>query len=125
MSQVIRRLLATAGATFVVTVAAHAEISFQPARPSADDAVTMTVTRTFEADCQWRIEPDLQREGTVIEVTLNLSGEDACEGVITEMAVDVELGRLPAGTYELHVRWSDGRSGEKKCLTVVPAPSKK
>ncbi len=114
--------MAAAGGLFVLNTATHAEISFSPAKPSSNDPVTITVTRVFEADCLWRIEPDLRRYGTVIELMLDVSGAADCEGVITKMSFDVELGALPVGTHVVRVRWSDGRRRETTHLTVC-APS--
>ena len=116
------RFLAAAGGLFMLNTAVHAEISFSPAKPSSNDPVTITVTREFEADCLWRIEPDLRRYGAVIELKLDVSGAAGCEGVITNMSFDVKLGRLPVGTYVVRVRWSDGRRREMTHLTVCAPP---
>lgn len=100
---------------------AIAEISFQPAKPYICDTVTVIVTRTFAADCLWRVTPSLVREGNEINIMLDISGEKACDAVITEMLFEVDVGRLPEGTYDVRVHWSDESADELARLTVVSA----
>ena len=99
--------------------------SFAPNQPTTDDTVTLTVRRTFEADCAWQVEADVQRCDGEIVVALELSGAQNCEGVITDLAFEVEIGRLPEGAYEVKVRWSDGRMSEAARITVLAGIAEK
>ncbi len=97
------------------------QTSFSPDQPTTADTVTLTVRRTFEADCGWQVEPDVERRDGEIVVKLKLSGTQNCEGVITDLAFEVEIGRLPEGENEVKVCWSDRRTSETTRITVVPA----
>lgn len=100
-------------------------MSFAPDQPTTDDTVTLTVRRTFDADCAWQVEPDVQHRDGEIVVALELLGTQSCEGVITDLALEVEIGRLPEGTYAVNVFWSDGRMSETARITVLPAVTEK
>lgn len=117
--------LALIGPAFFGGGSALGETSFAPDQPTTDDTVTLTVRRTFEADCAWQVEPDVQRGDGEIVVALELSGAQNCEGVITDLAFEVEIGPLPEGANEVKVCWSDGRMSETTRITVLPAIAEK
>lgn len=118
-------VLASIGTAFFWGTTALGETSFAPDEPTTDDTITLTVKRTFEADCAWQVEPDVQRDNGEIVVALELSGAENCEGVITDLAVEIEIGRLPEGANEVKICWSDGRMSEATHITVRPAISVK
>lgn len=117
--------LALIGTAFVGGDSVLGATSFAPDQPTTDDTVTLTVRRTFDADCAWQVEPDVQHRDGEIVVALELLGTQNCEGVITDLALEVEIGRLPEGTYEVNVLWSDGRMSETARITVLPAITEK
>jgi hypothetical protein len=105
----------------LLVAATFGAIQFTPPHPTPCDVVTLLVTRTFMEDCLWQVQPSVRRKGTTIEVTLELKGQPGCDQAVTQKKVEVELGKLPEGIYEVILRWSDSEMVERALLQVPHA----
>ena len=84
-------------------------VAFQisPEQPQAGEPLTLTIRRSFDADCQWRVTPRVEADLRLVQVTLDVDGEPFCDDVLTDRTFELALGALPLGDHLLAVSWSD------------------
>ena len=76
-------------------------ITVEPATPTVADVITITVEGELPVPC-FDISSSHSRAGNVIEITVDaVRFGEACAFVITSFSVAEEIGRLPAGAYEV------------------------
>lgn len=118
------RLPEAMAACALYAAAASAGVEVSPASPTSRDVVLVKVHRTFTEDCLWEATPRVKRHRRTIDVTLTLKGQAGCDQAMTDRTFEVPIGRHPAGTYVLSVRWSDGEGVVRRPLTIVRAAPK-
>lgn len=75
-----------------------------PAEPTDCDPVVLSGSRNFTEDCNWKILSRIEFIDTeTIEVWLDPRGDELCTDFPVDVNYGVELGLLPAGTYDVIV----------------------
>jgi hypothetical protein len=116
-----------AGLLFVyITDSARAvitDVEITPDEPTTEDIITVVTYGTESSYPVWKIGYVVNITGSVIELDLTL--EKGPFFMITDWTYPVDIGRLPAGTYDLTVRTTVNSvltDTYFKTFQVVPAP---
>jgi len=102
----MQRLLALLAVAAAVGLGAQPlEIVVDPEWPDYDDAITLYIGGTWDSLCTPR-DPKVSVEGTTVRVRLSVPG-GACPKVSLPLRLEVPLGRLARGLYEIVVEVVD------------------
>jgi Raf kinase inhibitor-like YbhB/YbcL family protein len=95
----------------------------EPPDPTRCDDLVLAVTRSFTSDCAWSATAVIVREGSVIDVALEVhAGGEICLPVAREKTFRVPLGSYPPGAYTIRVAWTDlDQVPEEKEISIADA----
>lgn len=100
------------------SLAQQIDFSLDPQTPSSSDPVQLTISQEFDSSCYTSGATFVQNSNTFdVEITTLPSG-DVCLPAFTPQSVTIDLGALPAGTYQVHVVWIGAPVGGSRSGTL-------
>ncbi len=102
------RALAALAVLLILPAGGALAFEVEPAAPDRCVDLVLLVTRSFASDCAWIAVPQVQIDGPLVSVSLELrAGGDICLPVAREKTFRVFLGPLEPGDSTIAVSWND------------------